>query len=187
MASQPADAAITVSQVNCEDVPAFTRHRFLRSSLASSQSRLCEAQNSPQVRDSMFLKSTSAEQSESVEHTWPSTTSVQLEGLHGAAIVMGDGGAGADGFVGGLVVGTDSNLTGWLADGIGKLAKGKGDGTELETGDDGAGSVSVVADANIAAAGNGATTAGVVQIGYPSSPSCWAPPAARPRRSNADR
>ena len=159
MASQPADAAITVSQVNCEDVPAFTRHRFLRSSLASSQSRLCEAQNSPQVRDSMFLKSTSAEQSESVEHTWPSTTSVQLAGLHGAAIVMGDGGAGADGFVGGLVVGTDSNMTGWLANGI-----GEGDGTELETGDDGAGSVSVVADANIAAAGNGATTAGVVRM-----------------------
>ena len=101
----------------------------------------------------------SAEQSESVEQTWTSITSAQLAGLHGAAIAMGDGGAGAEGFVGGLVVGTDSNMTGWLADGI-----GEGDGTELETGDDGAGSVSVVADANIAAAGNGATTAGVVRI-----------------------
>ena len=91
MASEPDARPTGVSQVNMSDVLCLTRHRFLFSSFASSQSRPCDAQKSPQLVGNMSEKSMSAEQAESSVQTLPFLTSPQLAVSHGPKRPVGAG------------------------------------------------------------------------------------------------
>ena len=80
-----------VSQVKLVAVPRRTLQLLLFSSLASSQSRPCEEQNSLQLVNVWPLKSISAEQFENAVQTLPFFTSAQLSGSQGATLEDGAG------------------------------------------------------------------------------------------------
>lgn len=98
MASEPNARPTGVSQVNLSEVLLLTRQLFLISSFASSQSRPCDAQKSPQLVGNMSEKSMSAEQAESSVQALPFLTSPQLAVSHGPKLPIGAGvGLGAVG------------------------------------------------------------------------------------------